>query len=122
MNFGLIRNLIFPVVGMFSFFLVRYGRPKATDEEVLKAAKMANADEFIVSFPDGYQTMVGERGVALSGGQKQRITIARALLKDPKILVLDEATSALDTESEAVVQQALDKAMEGRTTLVIAHR
>ncbi|CAG0916293.1 unnamed protein product [Notodromas monacha] len=101
---------------------IRYGRPSASEAEVMEAAKMANAHDFISSFPDGYDTMVGERGVALSGGQKQRITIARALLKDPKILILDEATSALDTESEAIVQQALDKAMEGRTTLVIAHR
>ncbi|KAK6019571.1 ABC transporter, ATP-binding protein [Ostertagia ostertagi] len=101
---------------------IRYGRPSATDVEVLEAAKLANAHEFITSFPDGYQTVVGERGAQLSGGQKQRIAIARALLKDPPILVLDEATSALDTESERLVREALDRAMRGRTVLVIAHR
>ncbi|VDO62311.1 unnamed protein product [Heligmosomoides polygyrus] len=101
---------------------IRYGKPSATDKEVMEAAKLANAHEFIHSFPDGYQTVVGERGAQLSGGQKQRIAIARALLKDPPILVLDEATSALDTESERLVREALDRAMKGRTVLVIAHR
>ncbi|XGW26293.1 hypothetical protein V3C99_007146 [Haemonchus contortus] len=101
---------------------IRYGKPSATDEEVMQAARLANAHGFITSFPNGYQTVVGERGVQLSGGQKQRIAIARALLKDPPILVLDEATSALDVESERLVRDALDRAMKGRTVLVIAHR
>uniref|UniRef100_A0A915IGS0 Mitochondrial potassium channel ATP-binding subunit n=1 Tax=Romanomermis culicivorax TaxID=13658 RepID=A0A915IGS0_ROMCU len=101
---------------------IRYGKPEATDYEVLEAAKIANADSFIRTFPDGYDTVAGERGVALSGGQKQRIAIARALLKNPPILILDEATSALDAESERLVQEALDRAEKGRTVLVIAHR
>jgi ATP-binding cassette subfamily B protein len=101
---------------------IRYGRTTATQAEVEAAAKAANAHSFIASFPDGYQTLVGERGVRLSGGQKQRVAIARAILKDPRLLVLDEATSALDAESEALVQQALDRLMHGRTTLIIAHR
>ncbi len=101
---------------------IRYGRPDATMEAVRAAARAANAEEFILAFPDGFDTAVGERGVRLSGGQKQRVAIARALLKDPRILVLDEATSALDTESEHLVQEALERLMEGRTTLVIAHR
>lgn len=101
---------------------IRYGKPGATDAEVFAAAEKANADEFIRSFPDGYSTEVGERGIQLSGGQRQRIAIARALLKDPVILVLDEATSSLDSESEHLVQEALEKLMKGRTTFVIAHR
>ncbi|MCK6523535.1 ATP-binding cassette domain-containing protein [Myxococcota bacterium] len=101
---------------------IRYGRPAASDAEVEAAAKAANAHDFIQSFPDGYATLVGERGVRLSGGQKQRVAIARAILKDPKVLVLDEATSALDSESEHLVQEALERLMVGRTTLVIAHR
>ncbi len=101
---------------------VRYGRPGATDDEVRAALTAANALGFVLEFPEGLGTLVGERGVRLSGGQKQRIAIARALLKDPKVLVLDEATSALDTESEHLVQEALDRLMQGRTTLVIAHR
>ncbi|XP_044278470.1 mitochondrial potassium channel ATP-binding subunit [Varanus komodoensis] len=101
---------------------IRFGKPCATDAEIYAAARLANADEFIRSFPNGYNTVVGERGVTLSGGQKQRVAIARALIKNPKVLILDEATSALDAESEHVVQQALDRAVAGRTVLVIAHR
>ncbi|NXS57763.1 ABCB8 protein, partial [Brachypteracias leptosomus] len=101
---------------------IRFGKPGASDAEVHAAAQLANADGFIRSFPEGYDTVVGERGVALSGGQKQRIAIARALLKDPAVLILDEATSALDAQSERVVQEALDRAVAGRTVLLIAHR
>ncbi len=101
---------------------IRYGRLDATDEEVIEAAKAANADEFIQQLPNGYDTQIGERGITLSGGQRQRMSIARAILKNPQILILDEATSALDTESEKIVQSALDKLMVGRTSFVIAHR
>jgi ABC transporter fused permease/ATP-binding protein len=101
---------------------IAYGRPGASQDEIVAAAQKANADTFIQAFPDGYRTLVGERGVQLSGGQRQRVAIARAILKDPAILVLDEATSALDSESERLVQQALERLMEGRTSLVIAHR
>ncbi len=101
---------------------IRYARPAATQDEVISAAKSANAFEFIQSFPEGLKTQVGERGIQLSGGQKQRVAIARALLKNPKILILDEATSNLDTASEHLVQEALQRLMKGRTTLVIAHR
>ena len=101
---------------------IRYSRPEASDEEVRRAAEDANAWEFIERFPDGWNTQVGERGVQLSGGQRQRIAIARAMLRDPKLLVLDEATSSLDPESESLVQGALETLMRGRTSLVIAHR
>lgn len=101
---------------------IRYGRLDATDEEVVEAAKAANAHNFIMQLSDGYETKIGERGITLSGGQRQRIAIARAILKNPRILILDEATSALDTESEEIVQEALDKLMIGRTSFVIAHR
>jgi ATP-binding cassette subfamily B protein len=101
---------------------IRYAVPEASDEQVRAAAEAANALQFIDEFPEGFDTLVGERGVRLSGGQKQRIAIARALLKDPAVLILDEATSALDAESEHLVQEALERLMKGRTTLVIAHR
>lgn len=101
---------------------ILYGKPEATEDEVIAAAKKANAYEFIKKLPDGFETMVGERGIKLSGGQRQRIAIARAILKDAPILVLDEATSALDSESEKLIQDALQKLMKGRTSLVIAHR
>jgi ATP-binding cassette subfamily B protein len=101
---------------------IRYGRPDATEEAVYAAARAAQADVFLRQLPDGYRTFLGERGLRLSGGQRQRIAIARAILKDAPLLLLDEATSALDTESERLVQQALETAMRGRTTIVVAHR
>jgi len=101
---------------------IRYGRETATEPEVIQASQSANAHDFIVTFPDGYQTMIGEKGINLSGGQRQRIAIARAILKNPRLLILDEATSALDSESEMLVQQAIQRLMAGRTTVVIAHR
>jgi subfamily B ATP-binding cassette protein MsbA len=101
---------------------IAYGSPGATREQVEAAARAANAAGFIAALPQGYDTMLGERGTRLSGGQRQRIAIARALLRDPPILILDEATSALDTESERLVQQAIDRLMQQRTVLVIAHR
>ena len=101
---------------------IKYGRPNAADAEVVQAAIAANAHDFITEFPDGYETRVGERGTRLSGGQRQRISIARAILRNPRILILDEATSALDSESEAAIQEALEYLMQGRTTFTIAHR
>ncbi|HTB07703.1 MAG TPA: ABC subfamily B transporter ATP-binding protein, partial [Bacteroidia bacterium] len=101
---------------------ILYGKHNATEVEVMEAARKANAHDFIMSFPDKYNTMVGERGISLSGGQRQRIAIARAVLRNPSILILDEATSSLDSESERLVQEALDKLMQGRTSFVIAHR
>ncbi|MBQ5583158.1 MAG: ATP-binding cassette domain-containing protein, partial [Ruminiclostridium sp.] len=101
---------------------IRYGRPEATDEEVVRAAKLAEIHEDILNMPDGYQTYVGERGVMLSGGQKQRVSIARVFLKDPAIVILDEATSALDSVTEAKIQASFDRLCEGRTSIVIAHR
>jgi ABC-type multidrug transport system fused ATPase/permease subunit len=101
---------------------ILYGKPNATDAEVMEAAKQANAYDFIMSFPDKFETLVGDRGIQLSGGQRQRVAIARAVLKNPSILILDEATSSLDSESERLVQEALDKLMVGRTSIVIAHR
>jgi ATP-binding cassette subfamily B protein len=101
---------------------IRYGNPDATDERVIAAARAANAHDFVVGFPDGYDTMVGERGQSLSGGERQRISIARAILHDPRILILDEATSSVDTETERQIQQALDRLTSGRTTFAIAHR
>jgi ABC-type multidrug transport system fused ATPase/permease subunit len=101
---------------------IAYAKPNATEEELIMAAKKANAWQFISKFPEGLDTLVGERGVKLSGGQRQRVAIARAILKDPSILILDEATSSLDAESESLVQDALDELMKGRTTIIIAHR
>ena len=101
---------------------ILFGRSDASEDEVIEAAKVANAHEFIVKLPDGYDTLIGERGVKLSGGQKQRLSIARAVLKDAPILILDEATSSVDPETEALIQQALERLMVGRTTLIIAHR
>jgi subfamily B ATP-binding cassette protein MsbA len=101
---------------------IRYGRIEATDAEVRRAASDANVDEYVRGFPDGYATQVGERGIRLSGGERQRIAIARAVLRDPRILILDEATSALDSHSEAMIEEALDRLLPGRTTLIIAHR
>ena len=101
---------------------ILYGNPDAEEEEVKQAALKANALEFIESFPEGMRTIVGERGIQLSGGQRQRIAIARAILKNPKILILDEATSSLDSQSEKLVQDALEQLMKNRTSLVIAHR
>jgi len=101
---------------------ILFGRPDATEEEVIRAAEIANASEFIDRMPHGYDTLIGERGVKLSGGQKQRLSIARAVLKDSPILILDEATSSVDTETEMLIQQALDRLIKGRTTIIIAHR
>ena len=101
---------------------IRFARPQATDAEVRRAAALAHAAEFVESLPEGYDTLVGERGIKLSGGQRQRIAIARAILKDAPILILDEATSSLDSESEALIQDALWTLMAGRTAIVIAHR
>ena len=101
---------------------ILYGRLDASDADMIAAAQAANAAEFIARLSKGYDTIIGERGVKLSGGQRQRVAIARALLKDPRILLLDEATSSLDSESEGLVQEALDRLMRGRTSLVIAHR
>jgi ABC-type multidrug transport system fused ATPase/permease subunit len=101
---------------------IAYGKPGSTEEMIVNAAQKANAWEFISKFPEELDTLVGERGTQLSGGQRQRVAIARAVLKDPKILILDEATSSLDSESERLVQDALEKLMKGRTSIVIAHR
>ena len=101
---------------------IAYARPEATDTEIESAAKAANAESFITELPDGYQCLIGERGVKLSGGQRQRLAIARAILADPSILILDEATSAVDTETEVLIQEAIDRLVENRTTFVVAHR
>jgi subfamily B ATP-binding cassette protein MsbA len=101
---------------------VAFARPDAGEEKVLEACRIARVDEFAEKFPEGYETIVGERGVKLSGGQRQRVAIARAVLADPRILILDEATSSLDSESEALIQEGMSYLMKGRTTFVIAHR
>jgi subfamily B ATP-binding cassette protein MsbA len=101
---------------------IALGRPDATDEEIVEACKVANAHNFIMESPEGYDTNIGDRGAKLSGGQRQRLSIARAVLRNPDILILDEATSALDTESEKLVQESLTTLLEGRTSIVIAHR
>jgi ABC-type multidrug transport system fused ATPase/permease subunit len=101
---------------------ILFGRPDASEEQVMAAAKVANVHAFISALPDGYDTLIGERGVKLSGGQKQRLSIARAVLKDAPVLILDEATSSVDTETEFLIQQALERLMKGKTTLIIAHR
>lgn len=120
-----LSGVVFQEPALFSGTIaenIAYARPDASMEEIVEAAKLANADSFITSFEDGYETLIGERGLKLSGGQKQRISIARAILKDPQILILDEATSALDTKSERLVQEGLESLMAGRTTIIIAHR
>lgn len=101
---------------------IRFSRPDASYEEVVRAAKLANAHDFICKTPDGYNTYVGEKGYSLSGGERQRIAIARAILNEPRLLILDEATASLDTESEFMIQKALERLTEGRTTFAIAHR
>ena len=101
---------------------IAYGVPEASVEDVIESARAANAHDFIVGFPDGYDTMVGERGQTLSGGERQRISIARAILNNPRILILDEATSSVDTETEKLIQEALDRLVADRTTIAIAHR
>ncbi|WP_082232818.1 ABC transporter ATP-binding protein [Halobacillus massiliensis] len=120
-NIGIVQQEVYLFAGTV-IENIRYGFPEATDEEVITAAKLANAHEFIMNLPQGYQSEIGQRGVRLSGGQKQRLSIVRVFLKNPPILILDEATSALDNESESVVKESLERLAKGRTTLVIAHR
>jgi subfamily B ATP-binding cassette protein MsbA len=128
MDIGDVRNLIGVVTQETVLFNdtiesnIAYGTPNATLEQVVAAAKMANAHEFIMAHPEGYGRVVGEKGFTLSGGERQRVAIARAILKNPPILILDEATSALDTVTERLVQDAINKLMANRTTFVIAHR
>ncbi len=120
-HIGMVQQDVYLFAGTI-YENIAYGRPEATQEEIIEAAKNANAHEFIMSFPDGYETDIGQRGIKLSGGQKQRLSIARVFLKNPEILIFDEATSALDNESERVVQESLEKLAKNRTTFVIAHR
>ena len=120
-NIGIVQQDVYLFAGTV-FENIRYGKPDATKEEVIEAAKLANAHDFIMELPNGYDTDIGQRGIKLSGGQKQRLSIARVFLKNPPILILDEATSALDTESERLVQDALERLMKTRTTVAIAHR
>ena len=120
-SIGIVQQDVFLFVGSIRENIM-YGRPEASEEEMIEAAKRANIHDYIVTLPDGYDTQIGERGVKLSGGQKQRLSIARVFLKDPAILILDEATSALDNTTEVLIQQSLDELCKGRTTLVVAHR
>ena len=120
-NIGIVQQDVFLFVGTIKDNIL-YGRPDATDEEIIEAAKKANIHDYVMTLPNGYDTEIGERGVRLSGGQKQRLSIARVFLKDPAILILDEATSALDNTTEVLIQEALDELCKGRTTLVVAHR
>ena len=120
-NIGIVQQDVFLFVGSIRDNIM-YGRPDATEEEMIEAAKRANIHDYIMTLPEGYDAQIGERGVKLSGGQKQRLSIARVFLKDPSILILDEATSALDNTTEVLIQQALDELCKGRTTLVVAHR
>ena len=120
-NIGIVQQDVYLFTGSV-MDNIRYGRPDATEAEIVAAAQNANAHEFIMNLPEGYDTNIGQRGIKLSGGQKQRLSIARVFLKNPPILIFDEATSALDNESERVVQESLEKLAKGRTTFVIAHR
>ena len=120
-NIGVVQQDVYLFAGTV-IDNIRYGRPDASRDEIIEAAKNANAHEFIMNLPEGYETNIGQRGVKLSGGQKQRLSIARVFLKNPPILIFDEATSALDNESEKVVQESLEKLAKNRTTFVIAHR
>ena len=120
-NIGMVQQDVYLFAGTI-FDNIKYGRPDATKEEVIEAAKEANAYDFIMSLPKGFDTDIGQRGIKLSGGQKQRLSIARVFLKNPPILIFDEATSALDNESEKIVQKSMEKLVKNRTTLVIAHR
>ncbi|MBP3395824.1 MAG: ATP-binding cassette domain-containing protein, partial [Clostridia bacterium] len=120
-NIGIVQQDVFLFVGTIRENIL-YGRPDATEEEMMEAARRANIHDYIMTLPNGYDTEIGERGVKLSGGQKQRLSIARVFLKNPAILILDEATSALDNTTEVLIQQALDELCRGRTTLVVAHR
>ena len=120
-NIGIVQQDVYLFAGSV-MENIRYGKPEASEEKIIQAAKNANAHEFIMSLPDGYNTYIGQRGIKLSGGQKQRLSIARVFLKNPPILIFDEATSALDNESERIVQESLEKLAKNRTTFVIAHR
>ncbi|MBQ1207999.1 MAG: ATP-binding cassette domain-containing protein, partial [Lachnospiraceae bacterium] len=120
-NIGIVQQDVFLFVGTIRENIL-YGRPDATEEEMIEAARRANIHDYVMTLEKGYDTEIGERGVKLSGGQKQRLSIARVFLKDPAILILDEATSALDNTTEVLIQQALDELCKGRTTLVVAHR
>ena len=120
-NIGIVQQDVYLFAGTV-MDNIRYGRPDATEAEIVAAAQNANAHEFIMNLPEGYDTNIGQRGIKLSGGQKQRLSIARVFLKNPPVLIFDEATSALDNESERVVQESLEKLAKGRTTFVIAHR